>query len=214
MDGWGDLRAWVGQRSRATPFVPSTERVVIDVRRHPVVLVLPGLRTLVGLLALLSGGIATLLLLAALTAAWSRARLRTGGRRSLLVGGGVSVGLLLLHGLVGAPVCALALLLWAAEDVADLGTDRLVVSDRRLYRRYGVLTRHSPSIALTAIAYLDASVPPLGRPLHYGTLLLDSAAQADAPLARFDHLPDVVALSHDILRLRAAALPKFPLPPL
>ena len=61
---------------------------------------------------------------------------------------------------------------------------------------------------------IDASVPPLGRLLGYGTLSLDSVAQRDAPLSRFDHVPDVVARSHEILELRSRAMPKFPQQPL
>ena len=59
----------------------------------------------------------------------------------------------------------------------------------------------------------DAAVPPLGCVLRYGTLRLDSVAQRDAPLSRFDLIPDVVRVSHEILRLRTAAMPKFPQPP-
>jgi len=40
--------------------------------------------------------------------------------------------------------------------------------------------------------------------------MLDSAAQRDAPLQRFDFLPDAVNLQQRILELRQAALPKFP----
>jgi hypothetical protein len=39
-------------------------------------------------------------------------------------------------------------------------------------------------------------------------------AQRDAPLARLDLVPNVVAVSHEVLRLRAAAMPKFPQQPL
>jgi hypothetical protein len=35
-------------------------------------------------------------------------------------------------------------------------------------------------------------------------------AQRDDPLSRFDLIPDVVSVSHEILRLRAAAMPKGP----
>lgn len=208
-------RTWVDERGRSTSFVPPTERVVLDARRHPVMLVLPALRTLAGLLVLLpTGSVVPLLALGAATALWARGRLRAGLRRAAGLGAGVAVALLALEGVLGAALCVLALVAWLLEDVADWWTDRLVVSERRIYRRYGVVTRHSPSIALTAIAFLDASVPPLGRALHYGTLRLDSLAQRDAPLSRFDLLPDVVALSHEILRLRAAAMPKFPQQPL
>ena len=53
-----------------------------------------------------------------------------------------------------------------------------------------------------------------GSLLGYGTLSLDSVAQRDAPLSRFDHVPGVVQVSHDILELRSRAMPRFPQQPL
>lgn len=195
-------------------FVPAAETVVIDVRRHLLLLLAPAVRTFAGLLVLLGVGLPALVLLAIATAAWSRIRLGRAPRTAVVAAGTTVVGLLVLDGVVGTVLCDLLLLLWAAEDVADWHGDRLVVTDKRIYRRYGVLTRHAPSISLTAVAYLDAAVPPLGRVLGYGTLLLDSAAQRDAPLSRFDLVPDAVAVSHEVLRLRAAAMPRFPQQPL
>lgn len=196
---------------RGTSFVPSSENVELDVRRHPVLLVLPALRTAFAALAVLFGaGLGLLLLFALVTAAWSRGRHRLGVQGTGIAVGGAVAGLLLADAVLGPVLSLLLILGWLAEDVADWWTDRLVVSDRRIYRRYGVITRHSPSISLMAVAYLDASVPPLGRVFGYGTLSLDSVAQADAPLSRLDLLPDVVAVSHEILRLRTKAMPQYP----
>jgi membrane protein YdbS with pleckstrin-like domain len=204
-------REWDDQ-VRSTAFVPASEAVVIDQRRHPVLLLGSVLRTLAGLYALAVGlRFGALLVFAVVTAVWAVARVRTGLRTTAYVAAGATAGLVVLTLVAGALLSVLALLLWIAEDVTDWYCDRLVVTDKRIYRRYGVLTGHSPSISLTAVAYLDAAVPPLGRLLHYGTLRLDSAAQNDAPLSRFDLVPDVVRVSHEILRLRSKALPRFPL---
>lgn len=196
------LRGWDAGH-RATSFVPSSETVELDVRRHPVTLAWPAARTAAGLLVLLAGpGLPAVLAFLAVTALWSQTRLGGGLRRAAVV---AAAGLLVL--LVAAtPLALLVLGLWLAEDVADWRCDRLIVTNKRIYRRYGVFTAHSPSIALTAVAFIDASVPPIGRLLHYGTLHLDSVAQRDAPLARLDLLPDITRVSHEILRLRAAAL--------
>lgn len=202
-------RRWDDAR-RSTSFVSPAESVALDLRRHPFLLLWPLLRTVAGLLALVASAPAVWLALALATAGWTRTRFGAGLRRTALVVLGVLLALVLVPVVANRTVAALALLLWAAEDVADWLCDRLVVSDKRIYRRYGVLTRHSPSIALTAIAFIDAAVPPVGRALGYGTLRLDSVAQRDAPLARLDLVPDVNAVSHEILRLRAAALPRFP----
>lgn len=201
--------SWADQRYS---FVPAAEVVAIDARRHPLVLLTPALRTCAGLVLLLLGPmLIPALWFALVTAVWAGVRLAGGLRVSLLVGGGAAAAALLLVSLSGwRPTLLLVVLLlgWLAEDIADWYSDRLVVTDKRIYRRHGVITHHSPSISLMAIAYIDAAVPPLGQLLHYGTLRLDSVAQRDAPLSRFDQIPDVVAVSHEILRLRAAAMPK------
>jgi Bacterial PH domain len=208
------LRAW-DERQRRPSFVSESETVRIDVRRHPFVLVLPALRTLTGLVVLGTGlRLWPLLGLALLTAIWATGRFRLPLRRTLTLAAVATVAVVVLALVLGTWWTALLLLGWLAEDVADWFFDRLVVTDRRIYRRYGVVTQHSPSIALTAIAYLDASVPPVGRLVGYGTLSLDSVAQRDAPLSRFDLVPDVVAVSHRILELRSKAMPKFPQQPL
>ncbi len=195
-------------------FVPAAEVVAIDARRHPLVLLTPALRTCAGLALLLLGPLLLpALWFALVTAVWARVRLSAGLRVGLLVGAacaGVAVLLISMEGWRPALLLLVLLLGWLAEDIADWYSDRLVVTDKRIYRRHGVITRHSPSISLMAIAYIDAAVPPLGQLLHYGTLRLDSVAQRDAPLSRFDQIPDVVSVSHEILRLRAAAMPKGP----
>lgn len=216
--GWVRLtdavRVW-DERMRVPSFVSASEQVRIDVRRHLHVLVVPALRTLAAVVALAAGlRLVPLLVFAVLVAVWSAQHLRQGVRSTATTSAAVTLGLVVLGLLAGPLLCVLLLLLWLAHDAADWYSDRLVVTDKRIYRRYGVLTQHAPSISLTAVAYLDASVPPLGRLLGYGTLLLDSAAQQDAPLSRFDLVPDVVAVSHEILDLRSRALPRFPQQPL
>ena len=210
-DSW---RAW-DDRMRAATFVSATETVRIDVRRHPFVLAAPALRTLAGTVALAAGPrLSHLLVFGVLTAVWAGWRFRAGLRTTGVTALAATAALALLDALAGPLLCLGLLLLWLLDDVADWYCDRMVVTDKRIYRRYGVLTQHAPSISLTAIAYLDASVPPLGRLLGYGTLSLDSVAQRDAPLSRFDHVPAVVAVSHEILELRGKAMPKFPQQPL
>ena len=214
VDGVDGLRALDDRLSAAT-FVSASEVVRIDVRRHLFVLAVPALRTLAGAVAVAAGlRLGQLLVFGVLTAVWAGWRFRAGLRATGLTALLATAALAVLDALWGPVVCLLLLLVWALDDVADWYCDRLVVTDKRIYRRYGVLTQHSPSISLTAIAYLDASVPPLGRLLGYGTLSLDSVAQRDAPLSRFDHVPDVVAVSHAILELRSRALPKFPQQPM
>ena len=211
----GDSLRAFDDRMCAATFVSGSEVVRIDARRHPFVLAVPALRTLAGAVALVAGpGLWHLLVFGVLTAVWAGWRFRAGLRATGLTALVATAALAVLRALWGPAVGLLLLLLWLVDDLADWYCDRLVVTDKRIYRRYGVLTQHSPSISLTAIAYLDASVPPLGRLFGYGTLALDSVAQRDAPLSRFDHVPDVVSVSHGILELRSQAMPKFPQQPL
>lgn len=196
---------------RAPDLAPGDE-IAIDVRRHPITLALPALRTWLGFLVLTTGGVPALVVLFALSVAmWARARFSAGLRRSLVTAA-VPALLLLISSGTTAVLAALGLVAWLLEDIADWYTDRLVVSHKRLYRLYGVFTRHSPSMALPSVAFIDALEPPLGRLLGYGTILLDSVAQRDVPLSRFDHLPDVSGVHKTILEMRAAAMPRFPLP--
>ena len=211
----GDALRAFDDRMRAATFVSGSEVVRIDARRHPFVLAVPALRTLAGTVALAAGPrLSHLLVFGVLTAVWAGWRFRAGLRVTGLTALVATALLAVLDALWGPLVCLLLLLVWLLDDVADWGCDRLVVTDKRIYRRYGVLTQHAPSISLTAIAYLDASVPPLGRLFGYGTLSLDSVAQRDAPLSRFDHVPDVVGVSHTILELRSQAMPRFPQQPM
>lgn len=208
------LQTWDAGR-RSTSFVSTAEKVVIDTRRHPFRVLPAVLRTVVGLLVLVLGPLAWLLVAFLLvTAWWARTRATPGLRTLGAVVAGATAAPLLAPLLLGDALTAVALLLWLGEDVLDWESDRLVVTDKRIYRRHGTVTRHSPSMSLTAIGYLDAAVPPVGRLVGYGTLLLDSAAQRDEPLSHFDHVPDVVPVSHRILVLRTAAMPKFPQQPL
>jgi hypothetical protein len=196
---------------RSNHFVPEAETVKIDVRRHPLLLLVPGLRTLAGLLALASGlSLLWLFAFLAVTAVWAQLRLQADVRRTGIVAVGSVMALTVLTALFDPLLAAVFVLVWFGEDLADWYSDRLVVSDKRIYRRHGVLIRHSPSIALTAIAYLDTAVLPVGHWWTAGTLRLDSVAQRDAPLSRFDLIPGVVAVSHKILGLRTEAIRRHP----
>lgn len=208
-------------RLRALPWAPLArypslaqgDAVVLDVRRHPITLFSPGVRS-VAALTVLWTDIATLwvlLLFGLSVAAWSRARFSTGMKRSLLVAALLSLPLLIAGG-GWAVVVTVVLALWLLEDVADWYTDRLVVSRKRIYRLYGVLTKHSPSMALTAVTFIDAEETPLGRFLGYGTVKLDSVAQRDEPLSRFERLPSPQFVHVKILELRTAAMPHYPTP--
>lgn len=208
------------RRLRTIPWLPPAryphlapgDEVALDVRRHPITLALPAVRTLMAtLVVVLDRGTIELLVLFGVAAALSaRTRLHASWQVSLLVAAVPTLLLLVTTGAAGRVLLLIGFLLWLAEDLADWYADRMVVSRKRVYRLYGVFTTHSPSIALTSVTYIDPLQPLLGRVFGYGTILLDSAAQRDEPLSRFDHLPQADFVHVKILELRSAALPKFP----
>ena len=195
------------------PALAQGDTVVLDVRRHPITLLSPGVRSVAGLTALWTDAATpwVLLLFVLSVVTWSRARFSRVLKRSFLIAGLLSVPLLITSG-TGAVVVTAVLVLWFLEDVADWYTDRLVVSRKRIYRLYGVLTKHSPSMALTAVTFIDVEETPLGRFLRYGTVKLDSVAQRDEPLSRFERLPEAQFVHVKILELRTAAMPQYPTP--
>lgn len=198
---------WLSTRPAPADFVPDTETIHVDTRRHGVSMALPALRTAAGLLVLLVGGTPLVVLLAVgLTAWWARVRLRRSWRSSGVVGVVTVLALLWLRGDPGTwALAAVGLWAWLVEDAVDWWSDRLVVTDKRVYRRYGWATQHAPSMALQSAVFVDVAVSPLDRPFGCGTLRFDSAAQRDAPLARFPLVPDVRSVHHTVLRLRAEA---------
>lgn len=194
--------------SGPTPFVPDGETVHVDRRKHPAALAVPLLRSLAGVVALTSGlALPAVLVFAALTALWARVRARAGRRGALLAAAAATVVLLWMGSAspLSWSLAIVLLWLWAIEDAAAWWHDRLVVTDKRVYRRYGWLTQHAPSMALANAVFVDVSVNPVDRLLRCGTLSFDSAAQRDDPLARLSLVPDVADVHHTVLRLRSSA---------
>ncbi len=202
-------------RQRRTEHLSPGEHVEIDTHQHILVLLAPALRTVLGLGTLITpiGKLPILVLFGLTVVASLRHRVVAPWPRVLLLSGVVVVLVALARTACSGVWINLALgslIIWLLDDVLDWYSDRLLVTNRRLYRLYGVLVTHRPSMSLSAIAFIDVSTSPAGRLFRYGTLMLDSAAQRDAPLQRFDFLPGAIDLQREILRLRQAAVPKFP----
>jgi hypothetical protein len=197
-------------------FVPATEVVAIDARQHPAGAGAPGGAHLRRPGAAARSGRSC--------SRWRGSRWsppsghRSGSpeglRRSAIIGrGGLrgpSSSCTPWTGDGGTRCCWMLLLLWLLEDVLDWHSDRLVVTDKRIYRRHGVITRHSPSISLTAIAYIDAAVPPLGQLLHYGHAAAGLGGATGRPAVAPRPDPRRRAGVPRDPALRAAAMPKGP----
>lgn len=201
--GWPRRALW--RRPGPVGFVPPGEVVHVDTRQHPAALVAPVLRTLALDLLLLTGaGPVPLLVAGTAVVVWARHRLRASWQRSAVVAAAAVAALLWLAASpLGWALALVATWLWLADDALNWWNDRLVVTDKRVYRRYGWVTEHAPSMALYSAVFVDVVVSPLDRALRCGTLQLDSVAQRDAPLARFPLVPDVRQVHHTVLELRA-----------
>lgn len=178
--------------------------------QHEVVMLVPLLRTAVGLLALAVPDIALpcLGVFAVLAFLSVRQVIRAYKPSLVVVAALVVLGVIFGRRDSGAAseiTLAVLLMLWLLGDFVEWRNESLVVTTQRVYKFYGIFTQHSPSVALTGIAYIDPELTPLGRLFGYGTLNLDSAAQRDQPLSTFPYVPDVLDAQRRILELRTNA---------
>ncbi len=209
------LRDWV-QRLDTIPLrhLGDQEDIAICARQHPAVLIPKAIRTGSGVGMMVSRPTVGLVLIFGISilieTIRSPARLR---RRTVFVlVAGLSVVVLLLgHGnALTRTLTAVAILFWLAADIGTWLYDRLVVTNRRLYRVHGLVTTHRPSVALQSITVIDLELGPAAR--WFGTLTFDTPAQRDGPLHRFSFVRDASDVHKTILRLRATAAAKNPPP--
>jgi membrane protein YdbS with pleckstrin-like domain len=83
----------------------------------------------------------------------------------------------------------LASLAWAIWRVLERQNDWFVVTDERLLRTYGLLTRKVAIMPLMKVTDMSYNVSPVGRLLNYGEFLFESAGQEQA-LRSVAFLPD------------------------
>jgi hypothetical protein len=83
----------------------------------------------------------------------------------------------------------LAALGWAFWRVLERANDWFVVTDERLLRSYGLLTRKVAIMPLMKVTDMSYNVSPAGRLLGYGEFLFESAGQ-DQALRSVAYLPD------------------------
>jgi hypothetical protein len=210
------LQRWVRRANeRAQRFMPPEELVIIEERQHAAVLILPTIRTGAGVGMMISKPTVGLVLLfgVAVLAPSIRAPSRLTRLWVALLVIGLSLAMFVIGHAAGPAVRAvtvLVLLGWLLIDVLNWFFDRLVVSNRRLYRVYGVVTSHYPSVALQQIYFVDVALGPCKR--WFGTLSFDTPAQDDAPVHRFSYVPRAQDIYVTVLQLRSEALANNPPP--
>ncbi len=212
----GRIRDWL-HRLDTIPLrhLGDEEDIVICARQHPAVLIPKVIRTGSGVGMMVSRPTIGLVVIFAVSILVETIRSPAYFRRRtvLLLVVALSVAVLLLgHGnALTRALTALAILIWLAADLLTWLYDRLVVTNRRLYRVHGFVTTHRPSVALLAITVVDLELGPAGR--WFGTLIFDTPAQRDGPLHRFTFVRDASDVHKTILRLRAFAASQSPPPP-
>ena len=161
-----------------TRYLAADERIVTDVRRHVIVLLRPFMITVLALF--LAGSIGWV------TGAGS------GGDTIDLV-----VGLIAL-----AAAASFGLKAW------QWWSDRIVVTDQRIFEVSGVLTRKVASMPLTRVTDMTYRRSLLGRILGYGDLIVESAGQ-DQALSRIERLPHPDDFYRTITSLVTAGIPSL-----
>ena len=143
-------------------YLTDDEAIVLELRKHPIVLARPALLFLaVAGLALAAGFLTP------------------------------DAGNDIVDGVAAALACLMLLrLLWR---YLSWRSDVVVVTDRRILRSQGVLTRNIGSVSLAAITDLTCRRPLLGRVLGYGDLVVETAGRSDGA-QRIDRLgrPELV----------------------
>ena len=159
-------------------YLAADERIVTDVRRHVIVLLRPFVITVLALF--LAGSVG-----------WVTGPTSGGDVIDLIVG---------LVALGAAARFGLKAWQW--------WSDRIVVTDQRIFEVSGVLTRKVASMPLTRVTDMTYRRSLLGRILGYGDLIVESAGQ-DQALSRIERLPHPDDFYRTITSLVTAGIPSL-----
>ena len=159
-------------------YLAADERIVTDVRRHVIVLFRPFVVTV---LALFFAG----------SIGWVTGPGSGGDVIDLVVG---------LMALAAAARFGLKAWQW--------WSDRIVVTDQRIFEVSGVLTRKVASMPLTRVTDMTYRRSLAGRILGYGDLIVESAGQ-DQALSRIERLPHPDDFYRTITSLVTAGIPSL-----
>jgi membrane protein YdbS with pleckstrin-like domain len=159
-------------------YLAADERVILEVRRHMSLLFGPGFLTFLAILA--AGAIG-----------WFTSPSEGSDRVDLMLG-----------------VIALVIAARFGWKAWQWHSDRIVVTDQRIFEVSGVLTRRVASMPLTRVTDMTYQRSLLGRILGYGDLTVESAGQ-DQALSRIEHLPRPDDFYRTITSLVTAGIPSL-----
>lgn len=78
---------------------------------------------------------------------------------------------------------------WVAWRLADWHFDRFILTNKRIMKVDGIITRNVAMMPLARVTDMKYEQTPLGRILNYGTFIIESAGQ-DQALREVAHLPN------------------------
>lgn len=88
------------------------------------------------------------------------------------------------------------IILWAVMPFLRWVTTDYVFTDRRIIVRSGIISRRGKDIPLSKVNNVSFEVPPMGRVLNYGALLIQSAGENDGLTVK--DVPDVEQMQRSI----------------
>lgn len=88
------------------------------------------------------------------------------------------------------------IILWAVVPFLRWVTTDYVFTDRRIIVRSGIISRQGKDIPLSKVNNVSFEVPPMGRVLNYGALLIQSAGENDGLTVK--DVPDVEQIQRSI----------------
>jgi membrane protein YdbS with pleckstrin-like domain len=101
---------------------------------------------------------------------------------------------------------------WLMWQFWERQSDWFVVTDERLLRTYGILTRKVAIMPLMKVTDMSYNVSPVGRLLRYGEFVFESAGQ-DQALRTVSYLPDSAqlfgVLSHELFGPEGVASSRY-----
>ena len=90
----------------------------------------------------------------------------------------------------------LVMILWAVRPFLRWLTTEYVFTDRRIIVRSGIITRQGRDMPLAKINDVSFEVPPIGRVLNYGALVIQSAGENEGLIIR--DVPDVEDIQRNV----------------
>ncbi len=90
----------------------------------------------------------------------------------------------------------LIVILWSVRPFLRWLTTEYVFTDRRIIVRSGIISRHGKDMPLAKVNNVSFEVPPMGRLLNYGALVIQSAGENDG--LTISDVPDVEDIQRNV----------------